>query len=77
MCCVWDDMWFEGEGMGPRMREDNGGAGAHEEPVSKVPARLSAAKGRDDRRNHIHKCCDIRLADMLFRPYAVVNERAQ
>ena len=53
------------------------GEGRFLEPVSKVPARLSEAKGRDDRRNHIHKCCDIRLADMLFPPYAVVNERAQ
>ena len=51
----------------------NGGVGEvgdHKEPVSKVPyKRLSAAKGRGRfRRNHIHKCCDIRLADMLFPP---------
>ena len=51
--------------------------GTHGEPVSKVPAPLSAAKGRDDRRNHIHKCYDIRLADMLFMPYIAVNERVQ
>ena len=38
------------------------------------PARLSAAKGRDDRRNYIHKCCDIRLAICSFPPYDVVNE---
>ena len=25
LCWVRNDMWFEGEGMGPRMRKDNGG----------------------------------------------------
>ena len=45
LCCVWDDMLVGSTGMGPRMREDNGGEGAHEGLFQKSPRVCPRQKG--------------------------------